>query len=43
MVLSQLDEDERERIRDEIAERLGPFGGSGQIALPATSLIVSAS
>jgi hypothetical protein len=43
MVLSELDEDERERIRGEIAEQLDPFGGPGQIELPATSLVVSAS
>jgi len=43
MVLSRLGEDERERIRGEIGEQLGAFGGSGQIELPATSLVVSAS
>jgi hypothetical protein len=43
MVLGDLGEDERERIRAEIAEQLDAFGGSGQIELPATSLVVSAS
>jgi len=43
MVLSRLGEDERERIRGEIAERVDAFGGSGQIELPATSLVVLAS
>lgn len=43
MVLSRLGEDERERIRGEIGEQLGAFGGSGHIELPATSLVVSAS
>jgi ubiquinone/menaquinone biosynthesis C-methylase UbiE len=42
MVLSRLGEDERERIRGEIAEQLDAYGGSGQIELPATSLVVSA-
>jgi hypothetical protein len=43
MVLKRLGADEQERIRGEIAEQLGAFGGSGQIELPATSLVVSAS
>jgi ubiquinone/menaquinone biosynthesis C-methylase UbiE len=43
MALKPLGADERERIRGEIAEQLGAFGGSGQIELPATSLVVSAS
>jgi ubiquinone/menaquinone biosynthesis C-methylase UbiE len=43
MVLSRLGEDERERIRGEIAELLDAYGGSGQIELPARSLVVSAS
>jgi ubiquinone/menaquinone biosynthesis C-methylase UbiE len=43
MVLKRLGADERERIRGEIAEQLGAFGGSGQIELAATSLVVSAS
>jgi ubiquinone/menaquinone biosynthesis C-methylase UbiE len=43
MVLKRLGADERERIRGEIAEQLGAFGGLGQIELPATSLVVSAS
>jgi hypothetical protein len=43
MVLGGLDQDERERIRGENAEQLGAFGSSGEIGLPATSLVVSAS
>jgi ubiquinone/menaquinone biosynthesis C-methylase UbiE len=43
MVLIRLGEDERERIRGEIAEQLDAFGRSGEIELPATSLVVSAS
>jgi hypothetical protein len=43
MVLNRLDEDERERIRSEIAEQLDAFGGSGQIELPAMSLVMLAS
>jgi ubiquinone/menaquinone biosynthesis C-methylase UbiE len=43
MVLSRLREDERERIRGAIAEQVDAFGGSGQIELPAMSLVVSAS
>jgi SAM-dependent methyltransferase len=43
MVISRLPEDERERVRGEIADQVGAFGGSGEIHLPATSLVVSAS
>lgn len=43
MVLGRLDQDERERIRGEIAAQLGPFGSSEEIEFPATSLVVSAS
>jgi len=43
MVLKRLGDDERERIRGEIAEQLSAFGGPGQIELPAMSLVVSAS
>ena len=43
MVLGRLDQDERERIRGEIAAQLGPFESSGEIEFPATSLVVSAS
>ena len=43
MVLGRLDQDERERIRGEIAAQLGPFGSAGEIEFPATSLVVSAS
>src|SRR5919112_1007976 len=41
MVLGRLDQEERERIRGEIAAQLGPFGSSGEIEFPATSLVVS--
>jgi ubiquinone/menaquinone biosynthesis C-methylase UbiE len=41
IVLDRLGEDERQRIRDEIAEQLGAFG-AGEIELPAASLILSA-
>lgn len=43
MVLDRLGEEERERIHGELAEQLRPFGGSGKVELPATSLVVSAS
>lgn len=43
MVLRRLGEDERGRIRGEIAEQLDAFGGDGEIELPAVSLVVSAS
>jgi hypothetical protein len=43
MVISRLGEDERKRIRGEIAKQPDAFGGSGQIELPAASLVVSAS
>jgi len=43
MVLGGLDEDERQAVRSEIADRVDDLGGSGQIELPATSLVVSAS
>jgi hypothetical protein len=43
LVLDRLGEDEREEIRAEIADRLGSFGGTEEIELPATSLVVSAS
>jgi hypothetical protein len=43
VVLSRLGEDERERIRGEIAKQLDAFGGTGEIELPATSLVLSAS
>jgi ubiquinone/menaquinone biosynthesis C-methylase UbiE len=42
IVLDRLGEDERERIRSEIAEQLGAFGGAGEIELPAASLVLSA-
>ncbi len=43
MVLARLDEDERERIRGEIAMEIDASSGSGEIELPATSLVVLAS
>lgn len=43
MVLARLGEDERERIRGDIAAQLDTFGGLRHIELPATSLAVSAS
>jgi ubiquinone/menaquinone biosynthesis C-methylase UbiE len=43
MVLSRLGEDERERIRVEIAKQVDALGGLGPIELPAVSLVVSAS
>jgi ubiquinone/menaquinone biosynthesis C-methylase UbiE len=43
MVLSRLDEEERERIRGEIAMEIDASSGPGEIELPATSLVLSAS
>lgn len=43
MVLQRLGDDERERIRADVAGQLGAFGGPGQIELPATSFVLSAS
>lgn len=43
MVLGGLEEDERKRVRGEIAGVVDQIGGSGEIELPATSLVVSAS
>jgi ubiquinone/menaquinone biosynthesis C-methylase UbiE len=43
MVLDGLGEEERGRIREEMAEQLRTFGGPGDIELPATSLVVSTS
>ncbi len=43
MVLGQLDEDERGRVREQIVERVTSFAGEGGIALPAVSLVASAS
>jgi ubiquinone/menaquinone biosynthesis C-methylase UbiE len=42
MVLSRLDEEERERVREQVVERVAPFAGAGGIALPAVSLVASA-
>lgn len=42
MVLARLDEDERERVRDDIVAQLDAFGASRHLELPATSLAVSA-
>ena len=43
MVLDRLDEPERVRVRDLIAERAAPFGDDRGLALPGVSLVVSAS
>jgi ubiquinone/menaquinone biosynthesis C-methylase UbiE len=43
MVLGRLGDGEREQVRGEIAERVKAFGDSGEIHLPAVSLVVSAS
>lgn len=43
MVLDRLDEDERQRVRDEIGRRVDELDGSGGITLPAVSLVASAS
>jgi len=43
MVLGRLGDDERERVRGEIAEQLAPYRGAGGIELPAASPVVSAS
>jgi ubiquinone/menaquinone biosynthesis C-methylase UbiE len=42
MVIGRLDEEERGRVREQVAERVAPFAGSGGIALPAVSLVASA-
>jgi hypothetical protein len=44
MVLNRLGEEEQHRIRDNITEQqLDTFDASGQIELPAMSLVASAS
>jgi hypothetical protein len=43
MVLGRLEEDERTRIRTQVAEEVASFDGSDGIELPAASLVVSAS
>jgi hypothetical protein len=43
VVLGRLDDDERRRVREEIALRLLSFGDAGGIELPAVSLVASAS
>jgi len=42
MVLGRLDEDECERVREQIVERVESFESAGGIALPGVSLVVSA-
>jgi ubiquinone/menaquinone biosynthesis C-methylase UbiE len=42
MVLGQLDEDERGRVREQIAEQVRSFESADGIALPGVSLVVSA-
>jgi SAM-dependent methyltransferase len=43
MVLDDLSDDDRERVREDIAAELGDLDGLEQFELPATSLVVSAS
>jgi SAM-dependent methyltransferase len=43
IVLHRLEEDERARVRHEIAERMAPFAGGDGIELPALCLVASAS
>jgi ubiquinone/menaquinone biosynthesis C-methylase UbiE len=43
MVLGRLDNNERDRVRAEIAASIGQFSRDGQIVMPAQSLVVSAS
>ncbi|HZE03601.1 MAG TPA: methyltransferase domain-containing protein, partial [Solirubrobacteraceae bacterium] len=43
MVLNRLGEEEQQRIRDDITKQLDAFDASGQIELPAMSLVISAS
>ncbi|QDH69542.1 class I SAM-dependent methyltransferase [Marilutibacter alkalisoli] len=43
MVLNRLDADERDRVRTRIAGAIGRFSRDGRIAIPAQSLVVSAS
>jgi ubiquinone/menaquinone biosynthesis C-methylase UbiE len=42
MVLGQLDESERGRVREQIVEQVTPFESAGGIALPGVSLVASA-
>jgi ubiquinone/menaquinone biosynthesis C-methylase UbiE len=43
VVLGRLEDDERERVREEIAVRTLAFGGADGVELPAVSLVASAS
>jgi SAM-dependent methyltransferase len=43
MVLGRLDEDERGRVREQIADRVAPFDSAAGIALAGVSLVASAS
>ena len=43
MVLARLDDDEQERVREEIAAQIGAFDHSRRFELPATSFVVLAS
>ena len=43
MVLKRPGEEEQQRIRDDVTEQLDTFDASGQIELPAMSLVVSVS
>jgi hypothetical protein len=42
MVLGRLDEDERVRVREQLAGRVTSFESVGGIALPGVSLVASA-
>lgn len=43
LVVGRLEEDERKRVRDEVAERAQSFAGPDGIELPAVSVVASAS
>ena len=43
VVLARIDDDERKRVREELAGRVAPFVTGGRIELPAVSLVASAS
>jgi ubiquinone/menaquinone biosynthesis C-methylase UbiE len=43
LVLGRLEDGERERVREEVAQRVGSFAGPAGIELPAVSVVASAS
>jgi hypothetical protein len=43
MVIARLDDDERAAVRAQVADGLAPFRDGGGIAMPATSLVTTAS